>query len=153
MKRALEQHVPGLEVVGTNYPPPLPKALLAKAVGSLQFLVIALTLAGHHLFPGAAPPWLKSLQDSKLQSCMAAWFVGNIVCQNLISTGAFEVRQRARAARRADATHARDRTFCPACAQVYYDGALVFSKLATGKTPDLNFIVAAVLKAHRAAQQ
>jgi selT/selW/selH-like putative selenoprotein len=66
----------------------------------------------------------QSLQESKLQACMAAWFMGTVASQNLISTGAFEV---------------------------YHDGAVIFSKLETGKAPDLNAIVEAVLNARRAA--
>ena len=125
VKRALETHAPGLSVVGSNYPPSPPKALLAKGVGVAQFLVIGATLGGQHLYPaGTEPAWLKSLQESKLQACMAAWFMGNVASQNLISTGAFEV---------------------------YHDGAVIFSKLETGKAPDLNAIVEAVLNARRAA--
>ena len=148
MKRALEAHFPDLQVVGTNYPPGAPhtphvpvsaalnahraaaaplKALAARAASTASMSAIVFTLAGDRIFPalGMAPPgFVKMLQDSKLQSCAAAWFLGNTVQQNLISTGAFEV---------------------------YYDGAVVFSKLASGAAPHLAAIVRDVAALHTAA--
>ena len=96
MKNALLQRVPGLEVVGSNYPPAPAKVLLARLVGGVQFSVIGAALAGDKLFGdnGQAPAWVRDLQQNKVQSCAAAWFLGNIVHQNLMSTGAFEVRGR-----------------------------------------------------------
>jgi selT/selW/selH-like putative selenoprotein len=120
VKRALEQRLPGLEVVGTNYPVSPPKALAIKLVFGAQVAVIGLTLAGEKLFP-VPPPWLKTLQESKLQSCLMAWFAGNLVSQNLQATGAFEV---------------------------YYDGAVIFSKLQSGNAPDLAAVVRDVVAAH-----
>ena len=122
VKRALEAQVPGMEVVGSNYPPSPPKAALAKLVFAAQMLFIGLTLAGHQLYP-VPPPWLKTLQENKVQSCMLAWFAGNTIAQNLATTGAFEV---------------------------FYDGAIVFSKLQTGRAPELGVVVRDVIAAHNA---
>jgi hypothetical protein len=85
---------------------------------------IAVTLAGDRLLPALglpSPDFVKSMQAAKLQSCAAAWFFGNTLQQNLISTGAFEV---------------------------YYDGATIFSKLQSGAAPQLPEIVRAVAHAH-----
>jgi hypothetical protein len=85
---------------------------------------IAVTLGGERLLPALglpAPDFVKSMQSAKLQSCAAAWFLGNTVQQNLISTGAFEV---------------------------YYDGVTMFSKLQSGAAPQLPEIVRAVATAH-----
>ena len=149
MKRALEARFPDLQVVGTNYPPGAPhtphvpvsaaltcahraaaaplKALAARAVSTASMSAIVFTLAGDRIFPYLGVPqpgFVKMLQDSKLQSCAAAWFLGNTVQQNLISTGAFEV---------------------------YYDGATVFSKLAPGAAPHLAAIVRDVAALHSGA--
>ena len=121
------------------------KALLARAVSIASTSAIAVTLGGDALFPALGirtPDFLKSMQASKLQTCAAAWFLGNTgasraccirltltaayaVYQNLISTGAFEVS---------------------------YNGRTLFSKLASGAVPQLADIVRAVSEAHRAAQ-
>jgi hypothetical protein len=85
---------------------------------------IAVTLAGDRILPALglpAPDFVKSMQAAKMQSCAAAWFLGNTVQQNLISTGAFEV---------------------------YYDGVTMFSKLQTGAAPQLAEVVRSVAHAH-----
>lgn len=117
LRKVLEQRYPGLEIVGTNYPPTAAKALASKAASTASLGVIAATLAGEKIFPFlgmAIPPFVLSLQENKMGSVMGAWFVGNLVSQNLISTGAFEV---------------------------FYDGKEVFSKLKTGDVPQLPLIV------------
>lgn len=60
------------------------------------------------------PTWHATLAENKMTTCMTAWFVGNTLAQNLIGTGAFEV---------------------------YYDGQLVFSKLKTGRLPQIPSIL------------
>ena len=106
MRRALEARFPDLQVVGTNYPPGScavcthgsftltcfllaapTKALLARAVSLASTSAIALTLGGDTVLPALGirtPDFLKSMQASKLQTCAAAWFLGN--------TGALLVR-------------------------------------------------------------
>lgn len=130
MKRALEHRHPGLEVAGTNFPPTPAKALASKAVSLASLATIGTALAGHHIYPALGfpvlPDFVKAAQASSLQVCMAAWFLGSTVQQNLVSTGAFEA---------------------------YYDGRLVFSKLATGQAPNLEQIVRALGEAHLARQQ
>ncbi len=56
------------------------KALLARAVSFASTAAIAVTLGGEALLPALGlrnPDFLKSLQASKLQTCAAAWFIGN----------------------------------------------------------------------------
>ena len=63
------------------------KALLAHAVSLASTSAIALTLGGDTVLPALGirtPDFLKSMQASKLQTCAAAWFLGN--------TGALLVR-------------------------------------------------------------
>jgi hypothetical protein len=106
------------------------KALVARAASTASLAAIGLTLGGERLLPligvHAPPEFVKSMQAAKLQSCAAAWFIGNMVQQNCLSTGAFEV---------------------------YYDGRTIFSKLATGQAPQLPEIVRAVAAAHVAARE
>jgi hypothetical protein len=93
VKQALQQNAPGLEVLGSNYPPPPMSLLVARLVGAAQFFVIGVALAGDKLF-SPPPPWAQSILRNKMNACAAAWFMGNMVHQNLMATGAFEVRER-----------------------------------------------------------
>ena len=74
------------------------KALLARAVSFASTAAIAVTLGGEALFPALGlrnPDFLKSLQASKLQTCAAAWFIGNTGasrCCNAIGHADFGVR-------------------------------------------------------------
>ncbi|OAY83480.1 SelT-like protein [Ananas comosus] len=58
MKKMLEASFPGIDVILTNYPPPLPKRLLGKLVPVLQMGAIGVIVAGDQIFPrlGMAPP-------------------------------------------------------------------------------------------------
>ena len=152
--------------MGTNYPPgscsfwscnaivscvltvqpsPAPaKALLARAVSIASTAVIAVTLGGDALFPALGirtPDFLKSMQASKLQTCAAAYFLGN--------TGAFSVRRYLRRAHTPRAVH--QNLISTGAFEVSYDGRTLFSKLASGAVPQLADIVRAVSEAHRAA--
>jgi selT/selW/selH-like putative selenoprotein len=114
----LESRAPELSVSGSNYPTSAAKALLSRLVVAVQVAAIALALAGEHLLP-ARPAWLQAMQANKAQSCLMAWIVGNMLYQNLSTTGAFEV---------------------------HFDGQTVFSKLESGRAPDLQSVVAKVLQ-------
>ncbi len=104
-------------VIGTTYPVPANKALLVQGVFVLQMSTIALMLAGDHILPalGVAPPalYLKA-KESKMMTCVLAWTLGNMVSQQLVSTGAFEV---------------------------YVGKTLVFSKLDSNRLPSLPELV------------
>ncbi|CAN1276832.1 SelT-like protein [Linum perenne] len=67
MKKMLENEFPGLEVILSNYPPPLPKRLLGKVVPVFQFGMIGLIMGGEQIFPRlgfATPPAQSFLQSS-----------------------------------------------------------------------------------------
>jgi hypothetical protein len=144
VKQALQQNAPGLEVLGSNYPPPPMSLLVARLVGAAQFFVIGVALAGDKLF-SPPPPWAQSILRNKMNACAAAWFMGNMVHQNLMATGAFEVRERTVEPREVVRAPPFPR-LTPSAPQVFYDGALVFSKLQSGMRPDLAFIVSEVLR-------
>lgn len=120
------QHAPDLEVVGTNFPAPLVNRLAVTLVGWLQAAVVMVALAGHLLPPARQPSWFAKLgpvMENKLQAVMVVWLLGNVVTQNLVATGAFEL---------------------------YYDGQLLWSKLQTGQPPQLPQLLGALLEAHAA---
>jgi selT/selW/selH-like putative selenoprotein len=95
MKRMLETSFPGIDAVLANYPPSLPKRLLAKVVPFFQMGVVAVVVAGEHIFPMvgvmAPPPWYYSLRANKFGTIATAWLLGNAAQSFLQSTGAFEV--------------------------------------------------------------
>ncbi|KAJ0663998.1 putative selenoprotein, Rdx-type [Helianthus annuus] len=95
MKNMLESAFPGLNVVLANYPPPLPKRLLAKLVPVVQFGVIGVVMAGEHIFPRlgfAAPPaWYYSMRANRFGTISSTWLMGNFLQGFLQSSGAFEV--------------------------------------------------------------
>lgn len=113
----------GIEVLGSNYPVhPLWLALASLAVG-VRNGIIALGLAGDPIFaflranvPPAGQPvvlaahrlYLTHIQGNKFGAAMGAWFVGNMVVNGMMTTHAFEI---------------------------YVNGDLVFSKLASGRLP------------------
>jgi selT/selW/selH-like putative selenoprotein len=112
MKKMLDTAFPGIDVVLANYPPPLPKRLLAKAVPVLQMGVIGLIMGGEQIFPmlGISPPpqWYYSLRANRFGSMASTWLLGNFLQSFLQSSGAFEV---------------------------YLNDGLVFSKLKEGRFP------------------
>lgn len=112
MKNMLEIALPGTEVILANYPPPLPKRLLSKAVPVVQVGVISVVIGGEQIFPMlgfiATPPWYYSLRSNRFGTIASAWLLGNALQSFLQSTGAFEV---------------------------YFNGELVFSKLKERRFP------------------
>ncbi|KAK1426945.1 hypothetical protein QVD17_15627 [Tagetes erecta] len=95
MKNMLESAFPGLNVVLANYPPPLPKRLLAKVVPVVQFGVIGVVMAGEHIFPrlgfAAPPPWYYSMRANRFGTISSTWLMGNFLQGFLQNSGAFEV--------------------------------------------------------------
>mmetsp|Transcript_4921 Transcript_4921/g.31489 ORF Transcript_4921/g.31489 Transcript_4921/m.31489 type:complete len:125 (-) Transcript_4921:1536-1910(-) len=113
----MQQKIPGLEVVGTTFPPEPWKVKVSKVVSALQFGVIALALAGDTIFStlNFPPPlfYTMYIKPNKIQSCLLAWVIGNLVGGSMMSTGAFEI---------------------------FYDEKLLFSKLSTGRLPDMRMV-------------
>lgn len=83
----------------------------------LQVVVVALALGGDSIFAmiGLQHPrfYTEYIKPNKVQSCLIAWIAGNLIGGNLMSTGAFEI---------------------------FYDGNLLFSKLSTGRLPDMRMV-------------
>jgi len=104
---------------------------MGKAVNAAMMGTIALTLGGDQLFDalGMPPPqseYYNIMQQNKLYTCAGAYFLGNTVVENMLSTGAFEI---------------------------YYDGKLVSSKIKTGSMPQMQMIVDAMDTAFRESPQ
>lgn len=95
MKKMLETQFPGIDVILANYPPPMPKRLLAKAVPVVQMGVIGIIMAGEQIFPMMGimtpPSWYYSLRANRFGSIASTWLLGNFVQSFLQSSGAFEV--------------------------------------------------------------
>ncbi|KAE8039283.1 hypothetical protein FH972_011711 [Carpinus fangiana] len=112
MKKMLDTVFPGIDVVLANYPPSLPKRLLAKVVPFFQMGAVAIVVAGEHIFPMlgvmAPPAWYYSLRANKFGTIATFWLLGNAAQSFLQSSGAFEV---------------------------YLNDELVFSKLNEGRFP------------------
>uniref|UniRef100_A0A0D6QZF1 SelT-like protein n=1 Tax=Araucaria cunninghamii TaxID=56994 RepID=A0A0D6QZF1_ARACU len=95
IKKMLESAFPGIEVVLSNYPPPLPKRLLGKLVPGLQIGSLVFVLAGEHIFPRLGytvpPPWYYTLKQKRFGVIATTWLIGNALQSFLQNTGAFEV--------------------------------------------------------------
>ncbi|GAV66601.1 Rdx domain-containing protein [Cephalotus follicularis] len=112
MKKMLEATFPGIDVVLANYPPALPKRILAKVVPAVQMGVIGIIMAGEQIFPMVGivnpPQWYYSLRANRFGSMASTWLLGNFLQSFLQSSGAFEV---------------------------YCNDELVYSKLKEGRFP------------------
>ncbi|VFQ79890.1 unnamed protein product [Cuscuta campestris] len=95
MKNMLETQFPGIHVVLSNYPAPLPKRLLSKLVPIVQFSVIGIIMAGNQIFPrlgfAVPPPWYYNLRANRFGTMASTWLLGNFLQSMLQSSGAFEV--------------------------------------------------------------
>lgn len=125
LRQIFAQNFPGVEVIGTNYPPKPTNVAIGKLVNIGSLTTIATSLFGDKLFPLMGlevPELVNSLQQNKVGACAGAWFIGNTVAQNLQSTGAFEV---------------------------YYDGVRMYSKMETGRLPQIPALLAAIEDARK----
>lgn len=94
MKNMLEASFPGIEVILSNYPPAFPKRLASKAVPVAQVGLVAIIVAGEHIFPRLGmvpPPWYYSLRTNRFGALASTWLLGNFLQSSLQSSGAFEV--------------------------------------------------------------
>jgi len=87
-------HYPEVEVVGENYPPPPPKALMARVFSVVKMALLVCLLFGQNPFmllnipTPAAFSW--ALQN-KMYACLMVFFFSNSIESYLVSTGAFEI--------------------------------------------------------------
>lgn len=105
-------------VHGENYPLPPLRQALGSAVGAVQMGGLAFLFFGNTLFRllGMAEPpaWYGQLMDNKMM-LFGGYMALNMVHSQLVSSGAFEI---------------------------YYNGALVFSKLEAGRMPNMRDLAA-----------
>lgn len=118
MKNHIDDRYDGVKVIGTNYPVPTGKMILARIVIGLILIGILTSLLGKKILEWCGitnpPEFVTTMTNNKLTSCMFIWFVGNLVTSGLTSTGAFEIA---------------------------YNGQMVFSKLETGHMPMLDAVI------------
>jgi hypothetical protein len=68
--------------------------MLAQTVTLLQLVGLAVVFAGEALWPAIGmeqPEVLRRAADNKFGTCMAIWFLGNMVTSALATTNAFEI--------------------------------------------------------------
>ena len=102
---------------GENFHPTPLKQALGKFVGLLQFTILFVALAGGYFAPIRNHRLYQKVQDNKLIIIMGAFIGLNFVKSMLESTGAFEV---------------------------YLNGDLLYSKLLTGRMPELHEIMSKI---------
>lgn len=121
MKGLINERYGGMKVIGTNYPVPPPKVMMARVVIALLFLGILTALMGEKVCNWFGitnqPEMMKTMAQNKLASCMFIWFIGNLLTSSLTSTGAFEIS---------------------------YNGQMVFSKLDTGRMPNVDEVMRSI---------
>ena len=103
LQRAMEHLRPDIPVVGSNYPPSPFIQATCKVIRAAQFVGIGVVFAGEHIFSSIgmpAPAWYESVKSNKIPASVMMWFLGNMVTQNLVSTGAFEVSWRRKEGRK-----------------------------------------------------
>jgi len=120
VRQNLEARHPGLSIEGTNHPATPLKLTLSNLtfftrMGGL--FILATGTKSFELFGAPVPEWYNSLQDNKMFSMIGLFFVGNMVEQSLLSTGAFEV---------------------------VVNGEPVWSKIETGYLPSLEHLISLI---------
>jgi selT/selW/selH-like putative selenoprotein len=114
VQQLVAQRYPHIEVIGSTYPIPPLNAALAEAATIARSAVLALALAGDAVlnFLNMRVPqlYVDNVAPNRFGWCIGAWFLGNMLNNQLTGTGAFEI---------------------------FADEKLVFSKLQTGRLPNL----------------
>jgi len=122
VENVIHRRWPRLQIYPYNYPPHPTKTLISQIIVAAQFSVIGVTLGGEYVFPllSITPPaFFQQMKGNKISVCMGAWIVGNMISQNLKSTGAFEV---------------------------VYKGKVLFSKLKQNRLPTVDEILKPIEK-------
>lgn len=103
-------------MTGDEYPAPMMNQYISSFVGVFQIAFIGFMFIGPTIFQkmGMETPGIfLQLQDKKFMVIMAAFILGNMIKNQLLATGAFEI---------------------------YFDDKLVFSKLNTEQVPNIEII-------------
>jgi len=94
MAQAIRDRYPGLQVEGGNFPPPPLRAMIAQALTALKFVFIIVLISGQNPFVylnAATPEAFAWAMENKVYACMMIFFVSNMIENQLVSTGAFEI--------------------------------------------------------------
>jgi selT/selW/selH-like putative selenoprotein len=86
--------------------------MLASAFSYFKFAVMIFVMMGDSILGYlniAVPTWYEQVKEKRWLLSIGCFFIGNMISQNLLSTGAFEI---------------------------YLDDVEVFSKLKTGRMPE-----------------
>jgi selT/selW/selH-like putative selenoprotein len=125
---ANDARLSSLAVSGGTHPIGVARERVVQGAQVLQYSLLALfALGDRYVFPALRvrePEWFAQVRQNRVGYLMLTFFAGNMVSANLQKTGAFEV---------------------------YHDGALVWSKLNSGQTPNVHQITAALVRKTRAA--
>jgi len=93
-EKILLERNPNLYISGDNFPPAQWKSFLAKVIGIAKIVLIgSIMLSKYELLqflniPNNTITWMS---QNKMYACLMAFFVGNFVETQLLSTGAFEI--------------------------------------------------------------
>jgi len=104
------------EVYGDNYPASQQNKIIAAIAQAIQMFLFVMVIAGETICQTlgiATPGFVRTLQESPWMYGFMIFMFGNNVQSALLQTGAFEV---------------------------YVDGQLIFSKLETGRMPDMQLL-------------
>lgn len=102
---------PDVIVTGGEYPAPLLNQYMATLLLYLQFGFVLFIMLGNQIFGYLGldvPQIYRKIEDNKFMCGIAAFFIGNLVRNQLLTTGAFEI---------------------------YFDNELVFSKMQSSQNP------------------
>lgn len=128
VKQLLEQNFPGMEVLGSTYPIPASRQMLGNLISVVQMAALIMIFAGPQIFAAMGhpqpPAWYQQLAGNKASAGIAVWFVGNMLHNSVMSSGAFEI---------------------------YFNGQLMHSKLDTGRLPTLEELLSRLRSSIEAA--
>lgn len=128
LRQLLETNFPELRgrVRGSNYPAPLYATILSYALTFFQFFTFVVMYAGDSIWRyvpfmrGQAPEWYYTMKQNGIPVLIALFLILPTVIQAHVKTGAFEV---------------------------YLDGAIVFSKLGSGRMPTIQDVYTPLVQA------
>lgn len=116
VQKYIESKNPHVIVTGSEYPAPPLNQMIASLLGYVQIAAVIFMLGGTFIFDklGIQPPQIyHQLVEKKMMVMMVSFILGNMIKNQLLSTGAFEI---------------------------YFDDEKVFSKLETNEPPSLELI-------------
>ncbi|CDW88939.1 selenoprotein t [Stylonychia lemnae] len=116
LKKYIESSAPEVFVTGGEYPPSPSKQMLAQLFSFAQMGFILFIFVGDSIFRALnkpVPAFYQRISENRWTWVIGAWFIGAQVQNGLLSSGAFEI---------------------------YVNDALEFSKITSGRMPDMTDI-------------